>query len=312
MTIQQITQTLIQPHQMTLNLDWLTICSNDPNADNVAGTCSLLLDTYKSNSMPGMELSPGRHYTLTSKLPVLGIDGKYRKVVFEAGPRGKQASYRLDFNPARISAAGLDTILVFLQCMVDADPVEFFRYGRATRVDVALDLKGQQLESVIVRAVRSQKHSVVSDRQGCPQSTYIGTPRSARRIVSYDKSIDGSPLTRLRLEMRLKPNVKGQQIAALPNPFAGVALIPSTFGDLANLGIPSQYIADSFRIGGLKRAMQALPLQQRRALKKAFQSSQSLLPSLDELWASWPHTLVAQGLGPHLGALPGMDFSVAA
>ncbi len=44
----------------------------------------------------------------------------------------------------------------------------------------------------------------------------------------------------------------------------------------------------------------------------AGKATESVLPSLDALWASWPETLIGMGLGKHLGALPVVPFAKAA
>jgi hypothetical protein len=200
---------------------------------------------------------------------------------------------------------------VFLDSIIDPDPVAFFRAGRVTRCDVALDLFGYHHEDLIVRSSRIQKHGVYSNRHGDIQTTYLGTPKS-RRVVAYEKSFAGSSETHLRLECRLKPGFYGAQVAKLENPFSRVKLIPVDFFDPAEIGIPAQFIADSIRIGGVKRALWALDPTQRKALKKAFKGAESLLPSLDALWALWPQTLISCGLGKHLGAVPVVPLAQAA
>jgi len=133
---------------------------------------------------------------------------------------------------------------------------------------------------------------------------YIGTPRSARRIALYDKPIDGELGTTLRLETRLHPKILGQQLAAIANPFTGIGLVPANFSDSAGLNIPAQYIADSVRLGGIRRALEPLDAPGKKALKKAYGASQSLIPNLDALWAKWPETIANCGLGKQLGAIP--------
>jgi hypothetical protein len=129
----------------------------------------------------------------------------------------------------------------------------------------------------------------------------MGTPKS-RRIVAYQKPVViGS---QLRLETRLKPRCLGKHIAALANPFAKVQLIPADFSATSDLPIPAQFIADSMRIGGLKRALAPLPADQRKILREAYANAQELVPNLDALWAKWPEALIGYGLGKHLGAVP--------
>ena len=112
--------------------------------------------------------------------------------------------------------------------------------------------------------------------------------------------------------MPTKAGILGFQVAKLENPFSGVSLIPADFSETAGLDIPALFIADSIRIGGLKRALRVLDPAQRKTLKKAFKAAESVLPSLDGLWASWPETLIGLGLGKHLGAVPVVPFAKAA
>jgi hypothetical protein len=239
------------------------------------------------------------------RLPFEGPDKE--TVCFEAGPtRPGQASYRLEFNPSKLSKSALDDLIAFLTSTIDPDPVEFFRGGKVTRCDVAVDLPNYRLEDVIVRTTRLQKHGVYANRYGTVQTTYLGTPKS-RCVVAYDKPQEDSLVIRLRLECRLKPRCLGLQLARLENPFAGVQLLPADFSKGSGIGIPAEFITDSIRIGGLKRALVPLSAAQRNALKKAYQQAESLLPDLHEEWAAWPATLISYGLGKELGALPAMN-----
>jgi len=92
------------------------------------------------------------------------------------------SSYRLEFNPSKLTKDGLDDLVVFLNSTIDPDPLEFFRGGRITRCDVAVDLPGCHLEDLIVRTSRMQKHGIYSDRQGLVQTTYLGTPSVLRTL----------------------------------------------------------------------------------------------------------------------------------
>jgi hypothetical protein len=83
-----------------------------------------------------------------------------------------------------------------------------------------------------------------------------------------------------------------------------VQLIPADFSANSGLTIPPQFIADSMRIGGLKRAVSALALVERKPLRLAYANAQELVPNLDALWAKWPAALIGYGLGKHLGAVP--------
>jgi hypothetical protein len=296
---------LIDLTHSQFKLDKLSVCYDEPNDEYVEKTCGRLLDDKYTKFVPGLAITNSPRYAVSCriKLPYSKPCVSPQTVVFQAGPHlPGVASYRWEGNPDKISTAGWDDLHVLLSSCIDIDPIAFFRMGKITRLDVALDLPGLSLEDVIVRSSRIQKHAVYSNRHGDPETTYSGTPRS-RRIASYDKPVEGTMKTALRVETRLKPGCRGHEVADLKNPFANVKLIPSTFSDLAGLSIPSQCIADSIRIGGLQRALFPLATVQRKALKKAYEKAASVLPSTDALWANWSQTLIGYGLGQHLGAI---------
>lgn len=289
-------------------LDKLSVCYDETNVENIKKTCGLLLDDKYTKAIPGLTITKSPRYAVSCriKLPFSQPCTSPQTVIFEAGPYlPGVASYRLDGNPHKISGEGWDDLSALLTGCIDVDPVIFVRMGKITRMDVALDLPGLRLEDVIVRSSRSQKHGVYSNRYGNPETIYIGTPRS-RRIVAYDKPIEGSMKTALRIEARLKPGCRGWEVAGLKNPFAKVALIPSNFSHPTGLQIPTQNIADSVRLGGLKRALLPLNSSQRKLLKVAYKQAVSVLPSTDALWSKWPLILVGYGLGQHLGVIPTM------
>jgi hypothetical protein len=286
-----------------LSLDRLSICFNEPNKESVKKTCGLLISDHMNKCIPGMVATSNPRYEVSCKIPLPSdSQGLKSTVCFEAGPRSSgQSSFRIDFNPSKLSLAGLNEFFGYLGGWIDASEFLFFHGGKITRCDVALDSPGYRNENVIVRTPRLRKHGVYSDQWGNPETTYVGTPRG-RRVVAYDKPFGLD--TSLRLECRLKPGIKGHQLATLPNPFDGIELLPANFSDAAGLSIPAQYVADSFRIGGLKRALKPLGAAQKKALKGAYETAKSILPTLDSLWATWPGVLVACGLGKELGAIP--------
>jgi hypothetical protein len=253
--------------KFSIILDRLSICFNDPNAENVKASYGLLISDHITKSTPGMMVTKNPRYMASCRLR-LPFDGTAQQTVcFEAGPaRPGQASYRLEFNPSKLPPAALDDLIVFLTSTIDPDPVEFFRGGKVTRCDVAIDLPDHHLEDVIVRTARLQKHGVYADRYGTVQTTYLGTPRS-RCVVAYDKPLEGSLVTQLRVECRLKPRCLGYQLAQLKDPFSGVQLLPAAFSEGSGIGIPAQLIADSIRIGGLRRALESLVLDTRARMR---------------------------------------------
>lgn len=297
--------TIINP---TLNLDRLCICYDDDNVEAVNGTCNLLIDSAKDKPSPFFFATKTARYRVSCRIPLPLSAGQHDEVqstaLFETGPfHSGQPSYRLEFNPARLSQSAMLDLLTFVNSVIDQDDTEFFRCGRVTRCDIAVDFSDLHIADVIVRTARLQKHGIYSDRRGNPETIYLGTPRS-RRVVAYEKSMPGNPKSWLRLECRLKPRCLGHQMAALSNPFAKVELLPADFAKSSNLSVPWEFIADSFRIGGLKRALRPLCTGDRKMLRKAWHEAKPAVASLEAEWQAWPTVLTSHGLGKHLGALP--------
>ena len=196
---------------LKLSLDRLTVCFNEPNKESVKKTCDLLLSEYKTGFVPGMVVTKNPLYNVSCQIPLLADSQTEKcKVCFEAGPtRPDRPSFRLDFNPSKLSLPALDELMANLEGWIDENPTIFLHSGKVTRCDVALDIPGYCNEDVLVRTSRLQK-----------------------------------------------------------------------------------------------RALKPLDASQRKSLKSAYEAAQSLLPSLDDLWATWPNILISYGLGKELGAIP--------
>lgn len=78
-----------------------------------------------------------------------------------AGPRQSgHPSFRLDFNPSKLSADGVAELMGLLGGWIAEDPTIFFYSGKISRCDAAIDCPGYRNDEVIIRARRLQKHGV--------------------------------------------------------------------------------------------------------------------------------------------------------
>jgi hypothetical protein len=308
------TTSSINESELQVIIDRLSVCFTDPNQEHVNASCNVLISDKCGDGIPGIKLTTNARYKIRAMIPVpFMVDSDERHpVCFEAGPFHKGLpSYRLDFNPSKLSGAGIEDLLVFLETVTDATGDEFFALGRVTRADVAVDLPGFTLDDVIVSTKRKQKHGVYSDRYGIPETVYLGTPRSAR-VVAYTKFDKTSGKTCLRLECRLKPRCLGYEIAQLANPLAKVELLPVHVLKSLPLSFPYRLLADSIRVRGSKRAIDLFDPATRKLINKALVASDTLLPDTTAIWAKWPDALVNVGLGKGLGAIPSTWLEQAA
>ena len=191
---------LIDLTHSQFKLDKLSVCYDEPNDEYVKKTCRLLLDDKYTKSVPGLTITKSPRYAVSCqiKLPYSEPCHSPQIVNFQAGPHlPGVASYRWEGNPDKISEAGWDDLHVLLSSCIDIDPIAFFRMGKITRLDVALDLPGLNLEESLSAVRRIQKHGVYSNRYGSPQTYIFGYAtfasdrlvRQARR--GHDE--DGAP-----------------------------------------------------------------------------------------------------------------------
>jgi hypothetical protein len=84
----------------------------------------------------------------------------------------------------------------------------------------------------------------------------------------------------------------------LKNPFVSVQLVHTdALRPHIDGMIPEQFF-DSVRVRGFTHVLQSLDSRQRRALDIVMRNSDhSLLPSMDEVWRTWPQSLIDAGLG---------------
>jgi hypothetical protein len=261
--------------------------------------CNILIGDFKNKYFPGMHVTGNKRYKVNCRIPFL-----HTSVTFEAGPLlPENPSYRLDFNPWKMSVNEIIALFTFLQLATDIEQYVFLAMSKVTRLDIACNLVGLELEDVIVRTSGLQKHGLYTGKGGTLETVYIGTPRSPRRVVAYTKTLeDGTKV--LRLESRTKPRCLGHEIAKIKNPFARIWLISAKCAEAAGLPIPTQYIADSMRLGGLKRALRSLSKKQQTSLRKALKAANPILTDTESQWSLWQKTLIDSGLGIGLGAIP--------
>jgi hypothetical protein len=172
--------------------------------------------------------------------------------------------------------------------------VQFLAQGKITRLDLAIDFPGFTARDVIVAATHTRKTGCYSDQYGNPETIYIGAVKSKNRVVAYTKKFNGE--LGLRLECRVKPKCLGESLALIQNPFDRVRLYPTTALDKKCGAIPSEIVADSMRLRGIKRTLALLPKPITVELETALLSAENMLPKAATIWKDWPAQLAKLGL----------------
>jgi hypothetical protein len=287
-----------------ISIDGFSITLTESNPNIVASICNHLIGISKHNQFKGAQIKPGRRYRYRFTIP-LPINDPYPtgSLMIEAGARLPGiAGLRIDFKPAKTGPSGLSDVITLLDLITPFGGHHFITNGTLTRYDIAIDLWGGSVDDVLVISKRSQKNGVYTDRNGCPETVYMGTPRS-NRTVAYTKVHKATRKQSLRIERRMKRRCKGHEWPAIADPFHVVQLVHTqTILPLLDGLIPQQFF-DSVRIRGLNRVLATLPAKQHKAIKAALKDpAQSLLPSTAQIWSGWHHLLEASGLGFLLNA----------
>jgi len=172
---------------------------------------------------------------------------------------------------------------------------DLLRDSVVTRIDIALDLPGLSVDSILVRSIRSRVHGIYSNQHGTPETQYLGKVKSNQSTVYTKEGADGR---KLRTERKTHPRCRANQLQLLPNPFRVIQMVHTdAVRPLLTGMIPDQFF-DSVRVRGFTHVLATLPPAQRRALKAVLRDpAQSLLPSMDEIWRSWPDLLKSSGFG---------------
>jgi hypothetical protein len=244
-------------------------------------------------------IKSGRRYRYRFTIPLpINDPNPTGSLLIEAGARFPGiADLRIDFKPVKPGPNGLSDVISLLDLITPLGGHHFISNGTLTRYDIAIDIWGGSVDQVLVFSKRSQKNGVYTDRNGCPQTVYMGTPRS-NRTVAYTKTYKVTGRGSLRIERRLTGRCKGHEWPAIADPFRVVQLVHTqSILPLLDGLIPQQFF-DSVRIRGLNRVLATLATAQRKAIKKILDDpAQSLLPSTEAIWLGWPHLLEDSGFG---------------
>jgi hypothetical protein len=283
----------------SISIDGFAMTFVEPDLDAVATICGHLIELSTNGWLKGSTIKSGRRYRHRLTIPLPINDPKPTgSLMIEAGARLPGiADLRIDFKPAKTGPNGISDVVALLDLITHLGGQHFITNGTLTRYDIAIDLWGGSVDEVLVFSKRSQKNGVYTDRNGCPETVYMGTPRS-NRTVAYTKIHKPSLRQSLRIERRMTRRCKGHEWPAISDPFQVVQLVyTQSILPLLDKLIPQQFF-DSVRIRGLNRVLATLPSKQRKAIKAALNDpAQSLLPSTAQIWTGWHHLLEKTGLG---------------
>lgn len=222
--------------------------------DKLTLTCDLpeklhmqVIDNFKE-----VKSYPQGAYGYSCKLNELGVnpipykefsesEDKLTSAFLQCAPSKKGHSFfRLDCNPAKVD-------MFDLKYIIDNNFLNFkgigfdylLQHGKVTRIDLAIDTLHEAANEFLYDYPKMRRVEVVHTKSG--RTEYLGGKyKSGKRIVIYDRvqaikhsnskkfydaykePIPEMPI--LRVEFRLKPNLKFKDILEMGNPFDGLGL----------------------------------------------------------------------------------------
>lgn len=140
----------------------------------------------------------------------------------------------LKFNPAKLDEDAAKTLQGHLYLLFEHGPISLWNDGVVTEIDVALDVEGARYSDHILIDPTLRSSSDAFSHLG---TRYLGSRQGNRSLRFYDKRkeiIDKGGLDSGADKMRIETSLRGarsfalSEIAALPNPFCDLLVIPTS------------------------------------------------------------------------------------
>lgn len=247
--------------------------------------------------------------TAPNGVPVLvQVCPKYNKLV-------NKGFIRLEFNPSKLGKTGIAWLYDFILdelFLHQVSALQFFAYCHVTRIDLCVELLGQDLNNLYVvppPKIRGKRKQYLS-ADGKLETIYynIHTKRNSdlyfynRRQNQLDKGEDPEfgEIAHTRVEKRydMKNSKSGMfGLKNLKNPFADIKLY--NLGDVAPYGFDEaewEILKEAIKGLGHKKVESLLTEQQRYALLDHLGNEGSAFWYPETVWSGWEDCLDASGL----------------
>jgi hypothetical protein len=225
------------------------------------------------------------------------------RVLFSVLPvKPNAAPFRVEFNPAKLGKKLVEELVLDITAeMLIGGVGTFYKHARVTRVDVAFDLFGLELNELFLWSDGNIVNQTFQ-KEGMRTETVIQSYSKIKQLVIYNKAKEmadkglipiSDPWT--RVEARARSCGYLTSLANLNNPLLGFHIChrerPEHVGH--NFWILLNAAVD---LTTAQSVVQKLTPSGRVKIKKIFNSSPLDIWDAEKLWQNWPDILKASGL----------------
>lgn len=286
-------------------IDKLSIMVTPANVDDAHAMHHAMKVAFASKTefqSAGYEAKKG--YNDAKLVPVKGSE--QRPLIQYRYSEGKTEKVRIEFNPRKLGVDGLGNFGTVLVSLMDNGWEYVEKYGKITRIDIAVDFPGKRPEDFLfLPDIATTERSW--SRQGYLQSIALGKGPGSQKLVYNVKAKrlnkgqpwKGAAATRIECRVRNLEQASLTALMALPNPFAGLTLVPQMPGP-PFVGDPSKdksiarewaVFQDSIKVRTLGPALALVPDKRAAVYRKHLKANALPWWKPDEIWLNWPKAL---------------------
>ena len=285
----------VDDNVISLVIDKLTLTAHVTDAEQREEIKKAFYDASKDSSNFHPAPSRDRRY----RLNVAARLGPGTRLLAQAYPYNDATPFvRIDWSPAKAGPASIPITAARLAFLFPDGYDTFRLFGTVTRIDLALDVRGVNVNDLEFWPKRTCRTALFVDSRGRVETRYFGSSKSDAQWRIYDKrrerAAKGAPVydyELTRIERVLRPRQPFKELVGLKNPFRDVTVF-----DLTQVHPPvSPHYWQCFnytcRLLGPRRALNLVPRSERLNFKHALIAAKPSWWRPDELWEAWPRAL---------------------
>jgi hypothetical protein len=225
------------PVVASLKIDKLAIVfKKSCSAGDIAESCRAVIKKLRRDQVAQKVYLKGARYRINYRIE-LGGDSH---CLLQFDPlQDKDANLRVEFNPDKAGENGVKQVVLILKQIFLTEYDRALRLARITRIDLAVDVNGVNLDQLIIFDLHKRSTRCFFDQQGKLESQYLGSPTSEEQFciynktrqmkVSYNVDLDQQIM---RVELRCKKSLSMSELLTMRNPFSSLNI--SAVGEVSD------------------------------------------------------------------------------